>query len=108
MKNLKSLTDYIKAHKYFGNVLAGDFDGCTIPVTDYGYDSSDKTFYFFCDGSFEEPAISAKSILKEVYRYPVISIALICEELSCIKDVKSISHQFGNGSFGEPDYVVME
>lgn len=106
MKNLKSLTDYIKNNKRFGCQLAGDFDGVVIPVTDYGYEPKTKVFYLLCD--FGNPPLSTKTILQAAHKYQmVLNIAIGSEELGTIKDVNYFSTEYGEGSFGESDTVVL-
>lgn len=105
MKSLRDLTDYIKKNKKFDHILAGEFDGVDIPVTTYAYDSQDKIFYFLCE--FDDSPIYASTILKEVYKYPVVSIRIMNEDLRQIKDVKSFHTTYGVESFGEPNMLVM-
>ena len=105
MKNLKDLSEYVKSHKYYNSVLGASIQGYTMPVTDYGYASSSKTFWLFCDT--EGLGLPINTFLKAAYKYPTVNLTVACEELSVIQDVKGFHLEYGAESFGEKDTVVL-
>lgn len=106
MKTLADLANFITKNKTFVSTLLMDADGYRTYITDYGYEPKDMTFYLLADS--DANPVSVKDILREAHRYPAnVKIALICEELRLVTDVKSFGIDYGNPSFGEGNSVVL-
>ena len=90
MINLSTLAEYIRLEKKYYCWISAKIEGHIFTVEDYGFDGVTKTFYLFCDSSFNH-SINGNKILRLDKQYSTIKLSLVCSEISRIIDVNSFS-----------------